>query len=94
MITVQWYMKGWWPNEEGSRRLMTTYLAVQVQYGNTSDALTANRTHASVRITLTIHYPQPEMAPSEQAAIANIYSQCVSLPHPSKYICAEAFARH
>ncbi len=60
---------------------MTISLAVQVQYGNTSDALTTNKTHASVRITLTMHYPQPEMAPSEQAAVANIYSQCVSLSH-------------
>ena len=60
MITVQWYMKGWWPNEEGSRRLMTTYLAVQVQYGNTSDALMANRTHASMHFSLNVHSLQPE----------------------------------
>ena len=91
-ITLQRYMKGWPLSEEGSRRPMTTYLAVQVQFGNASDASTTNRTHARVRVTLTMHYPQPEMAPSEQAAIANIYSQCVSPSHPSKCICAEAFA--
>ena len=58
---------------------LKTGVAVQVHYSNTiraSDPL--NKTFLHVRLTLTVHYPQPQMVPSEQAAIANIFTQCVA----------------
>ena len=54
-------------------------VATQVRYGNTTNAPSSNATYLGVRLTLTLRYPQPEMVPSEQAAIANIYSQCVTI---------------
>ena len=55
-------------------------MAAQVRYGNTTDVPSSNATYLGVRLTLTLRYPQPEMVPSEQAAIANIFTQCVTTP--------------
>ena len=55
------------------RHSVNSSFAAQVQYGNAAD----NTTVDMVIVTLTVRYPEPAMIPSEQAAIATIYNQCV-----------------
>ena len=52
-----------------------------MQYGNATDVPSSNAsTYLGVRLTLTLHYPQPTMVPSEQTAMQNIFNQCVTDP--------------
>ena len=62
---------------------------MQVQYGNTTNVPSSNATYLGVRLTLAVHYPQPDLVPSEQAAIRTIFTQCVtgSLWFPSHACC-------
>lgn len=71
------------------RHGVSSSLRAQVQYGNAS-AAPDNMTINMVIVTLTVRYPEPAMVPSEQYAIAAIYSQCVLHPLRPLHICLEA----
>lgn len=71
------------------RHGVNSSLCAQVQYGNAS-AAPDNMTINMVIVTLTVRYPEPAMVPSEQAAIAAIYSQCVLHLLRPLHICLEA----
>ena len=63
---------------QGGAAADTQLPAVQVQYGNGSDA-DANSTDDRLRVALTLRYPAAILAQPEQAAMRTIYKQCA--PH-------------
>ena len=59
---------------------MISFFSAQVQYGKKRPA-PGTTTIIMINVTLSVHYPEPAMTPSEQAAIAAIYNQCASLAY-------------
>ena len=63
------------PGQRGAAAADTQLPAVQVQYGNASDA-NANSTDDRLRVALTLRYPNAILAQPQQAAMGTIYKQC------------------